>query len=173
MVTRRQFLKTGLVGSMALAAVGAWYWHRRHGVGRSGRAAVLDADGRAIVAAVAPLLLAGALPEGAARNSAIVATVDGVERAIGGLGAAAQEEVGNLFALLGFAPTRVLVAGVLHPWAKASGEEIASFLTAWRFSRFQLLQSGYAALHDLVLGAWYGNPDSWPAIDYPGPPEVS
>jgi hypothetical protein len=35
-----------------------------------------------------------------------------------------------------------------------------------------LLQQGYQALHDLVLAAWYARPDSWPAIGYPGPPEV-
>ena len=29
-----------------------------------------------------------------------------------------------------------------------------------------------AAVHDLVLGAWYAQPESWEAIGYPGPPEV-
>ena len=40
------------------------------------------------------------------------------------------------------------------------------------YSEDELLRSAYAALHDLVLGAWYGNPDNWPGIGYPGPAEI-
>jgi hypothetical protein len=50
--------------------------------------------------------------------------------------------------------------------------EVAAFLQGWRTSRLGLLRSAYAALHDLVLGAWYGTPDTWEAIGYPGPPEI-
>jgi hypothetical protein len=35
-----------------------------------------------------------------------------------------------------------------------------------------LLRSGYAALHQLVLAAWYGNARAWPAIGYGGPPSL-
>jgi hypothetical protein len=37
-------------------------------------------------------------------------------------------------------------------------------------SGFMLLRSAYDALHQLVFAAWYGNPRSWPAIGYAGPP---
>ena len=40
------------------------------------------------------------------------------------------------------------------------------------YSRFALLQGAYAALHDLVLGAWYARPEAWPTIGYPGTPEI-
>jgi hypothetical protein len=39
-------------------------------------------------------------------------------------------------------------------------------------SGFALLRSAYDALHQIVLAAWYGNPRSWPAIGYGGPPSV-
>jgi hypothetical protein len=172
MVTRRQFLKTGLIGAAALAAVGSWYGYRHHGAGRIDAGAALDAEGHAIVSALAPVLLQGALPDDNERGRLIAQVASGVERAISGLSAAAQKEVRNLFALLAFAPTRILVVRLRHPWAQASHEEIAAFLEGWRYSRFPLLQSGYAALHDLVIGAWYADPASWAAIDYPGPPEV-
>ena len=172
MVTRRQFLKAGVVGGVTLAAVGSWYWHRHHGAGRSGDGYGLDAKGHTVVAALAPVLLRGALPEPPRQDAAIEAVVAGVDQAIMGLSAAARKEVMQLFALLAFAPTRTLVAGVSEPWSSATRGEIEAFLERWRFSRFQLLQTGYAALHDLVLGAWYGNPASWAAIDYPGPPEI-
>ena len=96
----------------------------------------------------------------------------GVGVAIAGLSAAAQQELSELFTLLGFAPARVLLAGLWPSWEAASVDEVAAFLQGWRTSRLGLLRSAYAALHDLVLGAWYGTPDTWEAIGYPGPPEI-
>ncbi|MGB0129351.1 MAG: hypothetical protein WBP72_17050 [Rhodocyclaceae bacterium] len=171
MLSRRQFIKAGVLGGAVLAAAGAWFGVAYHsGMGGAGH---LNDDARSVLAAVVPVMLAEALPEGSGRPAAIAATVDRFGVAVGGLGAAAQKEVGELFGLLSFPPTRFLVAGVHRPWPDAAGEEVAAFLGAWRFSRFALLRSAYAALHDLIYAAWYGNPESWPAIDYPGPPEVS
>jgi len=172
MLTRRQFLKAGVIGGAMLTAVGSWYGYRHYGVGRGGEPAGLDAEARTVVAALAPVLLRGALPEPPQRGAAVGDVVTGVDRAIRGLSPAARREVQQLFALLVFAPTRMAVAGVREPWSSASSDAVESFLQAWRFSRFALLQTGYAALHDLVIGAWYANPASWAAIDYPGPPEV-
>src|SRR5947208_2488631 len=61
------------------------------------------------------------------------------------------------------------------PWPEASFASVTAFLTRWRDSRFALLQSAYGALHQLVMAAWYGSPNAWPAIGYAGPPllEVS
>lgn len=173
MPTRRQFIKAGLLGGAALAAAGL-FWSR--GLKEAPGGAVppgLTLSQRSIVAALAPAILAGALPEsGEARSLAVARTVDGVGVAITGLSAAAQKELGELFALLGFAPARVLLAGLWPRWEEATPAQIADFLQGWRYSRFALLRSAYAGLHDLVLGAWYGNPDAWEAIGYPGPPEM-
>jgi hypothetical protein len=173
MLTRRQFIRAGLVGSAALAAAGLFY-SRSLKEGSSGAVPPgLTFSQRAIVAALVPAILAGVLPAaGEARRQAIAQTVDGVGVAIAGLSAAAQQELAELFALLGFAPARVLLAGLWPAWEEAAPEQVAAFLHGWRFSRFALLRSAYAGLHDLVLGAWYGTPESWPAIGYPGPPEM-
>jgi hypothetical protein len=61
---------------------------------------------------------------------------------------------------------------VWSPWPEATRESIAAFLVGWRTSRFALLRSAYGALHQIILGAWYGNPRAWPAIGYPGPPSL-
>ncbi len=160
MTTRREFLKTGLAGA-ALLNVAACSRPAENG----GRTMVLSA--------IVPVMLAGALPAGGeARQELIVRTVAGVDRAIAGLSLATQKEIGELFDLLAFPLTRMLAAGVWSSWPDATPEAISNFLESWRHSRFDLLKSGYAALHDLIFGAWYARPDTWAAIAYPGPPEV-
>lgn len=161
MTTRREFLKTGLGGGALLVIAGC----TRPAAG-GGRETVLTA--------LLPVMLQGALPDGdEARRLAIASTIAGVEKAIAGLSLTTQKEVDELFDLLAFPPTRVFAARIWSPWPEATPEAIGRFLQDWRFSRFDLLKSGYAALHDLVFGAWYARPDTWKAIGYPGPPEVA
>ncbi len=160
MTTRREFLKTGLAGALLLNVAGC----TRPAQG-NGRTVVLTA--------LIPVFLAGVLPRGGATRPELIArTVAGVDKAIAGLALATQKEVGELFDLLSFTPTRMIVAGVWSPWPEASAEAIGRFLESWRNSRFDLLKSGYAALHDLIFSAWYARPDTWTAIGYPGPPKV-
>lgn len=160
MTTRREFLKTGLAGALLLNVAGCT--HPAQGNGRT-----------VVLTALIPVFLAGVLPRGGATRPELIArTVAGVDKAIAGLALATQKEVGELFDLLSFTPTRIIVAGVWSPWPEASAEAIGRFLESWRNSRFDLLKSGYAALHDLIFSAWYARPDTWTAIDYPGPPKV-
>jgi len=160
MTTRREFLKTGVAGALLLNLAAC--------------ASPPESDRRAVVlAALIPVFLEGALPaNGGTRGELITRTIAGVEKAIAGLSLATQKEIGELFDLLSFAPTRMIVAGVWSPWPEATPEAIGKFLESWRHSRFDLLKSGYAGLHDLIFGAWYARPDTWAAIDYPGPPKV-
>ena len=158
MTTRREFLKTGLDGSLLLNAAAC--------------SRPAENDGRVqVLSALIPVMLAGALspqPEDAARQ--INRTLSGVETAINGLSLAAQKEIGELFDLLAFPLTRMLAAGLWSPWEEATPSSLNAFLDSWRHSHFDLLKSGYAALHDLTLGTWYAQPESWAAIGYPGPP---
>jgi hypothetical protein len=170
-------LQTGLGGAAVLAAAGAGYGF----VTRDAPAAddggyrflVLDGTQRTIVAAIAPAMLADALPDaGAQRTAAVREVVRGVDTAIAALPALVQDEVGQLFSLLGFPLSRWLVAGVATPWANAQPQDVEAFLTRWRYSKLALLRSGYQALHQLLLAAWYANPVAWPQIGYAGPPSV-
>ena len=158
MTNRRQFLQTGLAGSLLLGIAGCTRPYA--GNGR-----------RAVIAAIAPVMLGRALPA-SDRDTALARTVDAVETAIDRLSLPAQQEIGELFDLLAFAPTRMLAAGVWADWPAKNKDDIGQFLEYWRHSRFDLLKSGYAALHDLIFGAWYAASENWPAIGYPGPPEV-
>jgi hypothetical protein len=169
MTSRRAFLRFGATGALLLTVAGAT---RAQGTYRAADGAdtlraLSDAD-REVLAAVAPAILAGT----AATGASLAAAIGSVDRAVAGLPPHLQEEVRQLLALLASWPGRRWIAGVAAPWREASVAEVAAFLERWRFSRWALLQQGYHALHDLVLAAWYARPDSWPAIGYPGPPEI-
>lgn len=174
MLSRRQFIKTGIAGGVLLALAAAF----QKPLDRMGKQALvagnpLDPSLRSVVQAIAPVILQGAFPAaGAERAAALERITKGVAQAVAALSAASQKEVAELFALLAFAPTRIAVAGVSAAWDQASVADIEGFLRRWQHSNMDLLKSGYQALHDLVLGAWYADPQSWKAIGYPGPPSL-
>lgn len=157
---RRTLLKIGLAGTALLAAGGVAILAGRD----AGR------DREAVLGAVAPVLLEGAIPAaGEARTAALRRTVAGVSVAIAQLAPSAQEELAQLFALLGSAPGRRLLAGLADDWPHAPAAHVAAFLEDWRLHRLATLRAGYGALHDLVLGTWYADPSTWPDIGYGGP----
>ena len=134
---------------------------------------VLDADAQAILGAIVPVLLAGALPAAAdARQQAVADTVRGIDTAIAGLAPSAQDELRQLFSLLALPPARLAIAQVSEPWNRASEADVRACLDRFRGSSLTLLRSAYGALHQLTFGAWYGNPATWARIGYPGPPEL-
>lgn len=163
-LSRRTFLKAGVVGTLALAAGGGLY-RLAYGPALPHRFA-LDGEARAAIDAIIPAMLAGALHHDSAE---IAATTARVHQAILGLPLATQKEIQDLFGLLALAPARRFIAGVPDGWASASSEQVGAFLQGWRLHRVAMLQVAYHALHDLVLGAWYADPSSWTAIGYPGP----
>lgn len=170
MLTRRQFIKVGLAGAIAFAAVRLL--ERPLAAPDAGRR-VLDEDASRMVAALVPVVLAGALPaEAAERTRAIRETVEAFDRAVSGLSASVQEEVAQLFSFLSFAPTRIGFAGLWVPLDEATPDDLKAFLARWRSSTFQLQRVSYHALTQLIQAAWYGNTESWAAIGYPGPPAL-
>jgi hypothetical protein len=170
-MNRRQFLRAGLVGGAVLAAGGAWVvWRdvREADAGSPGRDRVAE-----IIAALAPVLLAGALPaDSPARNAAVARTIAGVKDVIAAFPAAVQAEIADLFRLLDIRIARRLLTGIGAEWKTVETAQVIEFLERWRRSRIALLQGGYFALHDLVLGAWYADASSWGPLGYPGPPNV-
>jgi hypothetical protein len=176
MLTRRTFILAGAAGGAALVAA---YWLRRDNGAQPltpevAALAHLDPAGPAIVTAIVPVLLVGALPlDPVSRTNAVNETVTNVARAVSGLPPAAQHELSQLFALLAFAPARFALTGLTTAWSQARESDVAAFLDRWQASRFVLMRSAYDALHQLVFAAWYGNPRSWPAIGYSGPPALS
>lgn len=171
-VTRRLLIQTGAAGSALLALASCARSNAPFADGGY-RYRVLTAGDRELIAAVAGALLIGVLPEDAApRHDAVLATVRGADAAVAGLPPRAIDELRQLFALLEFPPTRGFVAGVWTAWPQTAPETVARFLTRWRYSGSALQRSGYQALHQVVMAAWYGNASSWSRIGYPGPPQI-
>ncbi|MFL6707085.1 MAG: hypothetical protein ACJ8HI_02640 [Massilia sp.] len=164
-LTRRTFLTTGGLAAVTLAICGG-AWHLTHQEKPTGF--VLTNDAATILDAIIPAILAGALTD----QSRIAATRAKVNQAILTLPLSAQQEVQGLFKLLAIGPVRKLLAGLPADWSSATPERISAFLQSWRHHRLQDLQVAYAALHDLILGAWYADQSSWPAMGYPGPMEA-
>jgi hypothetical protein len=166
MASRRQFLKLGLVGGALFAGAGWWAAPRPEPVARAvaGTQWLNETDG-VVVAAIAPTLLGLA-------DVPVAVVVQGVDRAVLALPAATRREVRQLLDLLGNGWGRRWLAGVRAPWAQADGSEISAFLHRWQTSRLSLLRSGYQGLHALIMAAWYGNPQSWPALGYAQPAQV-
>lgn len=156
---------------MLLVLAGGYAWMRSRERGEPPRA--LGADELAVVRAIVPAMLAGALPAAPSeREGALASTTEGVARAVAGLPPHAQHELGQLFTLLSASAGRRLLAGVASPWRDATPSEVDAFLVAWRASSWSLKRTAYDALHQLVFAAWYADPRSWPAIGYPGPPSL-
>lgn len=157
-LSRRRFLQVGLAGAAVLAAA---------------RLLQRPSPDDAIFAALAPVILAGALPtEPPERAAAVARVVVAVQASIQGLAPAAQAEVRELCALLRFAPMRLATTGLWKALPEASAAEIAAFLTRWRDSRFDLLRAGYQGLTQLLQAGWYDDAGAWATVGYPGPPAL-
>ncbi len=171
-LNRRTFLAVGVAGAGALAIAG---WLRRTPEPVAGSATSnISVDGHDIMRAIVPVMLASALPtEPAARAVAVAQTLAALDTAVGGLPQAAQAELAQLFDLLALPPVRLAVARIDAPWAQAAPEQVRACLDRFRGSSVQLLRAAYDGLHQLTFAAWYGQPQSWAAIGYPGPPALA
>jgi len=169
---RRRFLKVGLIGSAVLAAAaGGIVLSRRPE--ECAPCLFLHRGDQQLLNAVVPVMLAGALPEDIEkRTQSIEAIISGVDKTVAHFPPSVRAEIRQLLWLLESPLTRPVLTGIWSGWHKASANDIQEFLDSWQHSRLDLLRVGYTALHDLVMGAWYANPQSWQRIHYPGPPAV-
>lgn len=171
MLTRRRFLQVGLAGLAVLATVKLL---ERRGTSAVPTYRVLDGGSAALIGALVPVVLAGALPSTSPQSEvAVREVVEAFDRAISGLSPAVRGEILELLGVLRFTPTRLALTGIWSPLEEASPAQVGEFLSRWRSSRFDLLRAGYQALTQLIQAAWYDNPLSWSAIGYPGPPSLT
>lgn len=177
-LTRRQLIKTGLVGGGVLALTG--YMGKGIFWGAGSKPAVvageelqhLTGEDVKMLQAVVPVVLEGAITGSAQEREALVWEVIGdLDLVFDGMIPGVYKEAGQLFTLLKLAPARWITTGI-GSWEKASGDDVRAWLDRWQHSNKTLYQTAYDAIQQMIMGAWYGNPKSWPRVGYPGPPEL-
>lgn len=170
--SRRQFLRVGFLGALALSTVSAT-------AVLSGCSSPPSAKGfhlfresdLKVLRALVPVVLAGALPTGDGEKAAIEEAIHSLDDFIFVTSRASHKQIGQLFDLLSMPATRYAIVGLSNDWDKSSAAEISAFLGRWQTSRFQMLRAGYIGLTQMINMGWYLQPRSWTAINYI-PPRV-
>jgi hypothetical protein len=172
---RRRFLRRGIFGGALLLCAGSLpfvFRTTRRGSAPRGPLKLLSADEHAVFAAVAARMVPG---DGADARWPRAEDLDCAGK-IDALMATTHPDVGRDFRRLlhlcesGFAG--LLLAGSPRPFTRAEPAEQDARLEAWRRSRLAVLRSGYQALKRLASAAYYGSPEIYELIGYPGPPFV-
>jgi hypothetical protein len=164
---RRSFLGVGLWGGALLAAGGAglqlWPTLRRHAPVKPLQ--VVDEREFAILAAAAERIVAqpGLDP---------VAIAHGVDATLAFGPPEAGADFRKLLGLLESGLAGLLLDGRARPFTRLAPAAQDATLLAYRDSRIALRRSGYHALRNLCLGAYYADPSTWAGIGYPGPPQI-
>lgn len=172
-VSRRQFLRIGVMGGIALSTVSATALLT--GCASAPLApgfSVLRGTDLVTLRAVAGVVLSAELPADApARAAALDETLKTLDTFLSGTSVAGQKQLLQLLDLMHMPATRYAVAGVSQPWDEASPDSIGKFLEHWRNSRFETLRAGYNGLTQALNMMWYLQPRAWAAIGYE-PPHV-
>ena len=171
-ISRRQLLKYGLFGGVALVAAGglASLAISRDSSPATGYQQLRESD-LPMLRSIIPVILAGALPEQAS-DAATDAILHGLDNNLNHLSPALLKQSLQLFDLLSLDVTRGPATGIWKRWENASPEAIRAFLQRWQSSRLALFQQGHNALHQVIQLSWYSQPAAWARCGYPGPPHL-
>lgn len=165
-MNRRSFLKLSLSATIVLASVGgtARFFMRSRRAPASGYHVLREQD----------LLFFGALfpvVVGPHPQFHLASALQSLDRMLAASSPAMRKEVYDLCDLATFAVTRGPVTGVWGGWQHLSPIHASDFLQRWQYSRIALYRQGYQGICQLCQMAWYGVPQAWHEVGYPGPPE--
>ena len=161
---RRQFIMLGIAAGAALATGVTVYPLL------DTEPATQQQDATLVLDALLPAILLGALPtEPAAQQQALLNTRKAVLDFLPFLPKRQQAELHQLFALLSQQLTRLALTGHSMALAELSVASRLQLLSSWRDSYLTLLQQAYNGLRELLLAAYYGQPQHWQALAYQAP----
>jgi hypothetical protein len=173
--TRRALFKKGLFGGLLLAfggAAGIGLRGTRLGPEPRAPLRLFSREEHAIFAAVAARVVPG---DGAGPAWPSAAAVDCAGKADALLARVHPEVGAELRQLLRLFENGLtgLVRGLRPaPFTTLDPAAQDARLHAWRTSRVDLLRTGYQALVRLANATYYGSPEVYSLVGYPGPPEV-
>jgi len=170
-LTRRQLVRRGIVGSILFAAAGmtaAFWWPTRRRRSRPGLA-VFDEREASILSAVAETVLA---IEPGAPSVQDVDVVGRVDALLARSPPPVRREFARLLHLFENGVTGLLTATGWTSFTASGSAAREARLRAWQTSRIALFRTGFQAMRRLSGACYYSSPRAWPAIGYPGPPDV-
>ena len=120
--------------------------------------------------AVVGAFLEWTLPaDSAARQEAVTRTLSAADRYFSSFTPAVQGQALQAFDLVNLAPVRWL-GGMWSAWDATSPSEVNRYLERLRTGRLSVSRQVFQLLEGVATVGWYGQPQSWAAIGYPGPP---
>lgn len=157
---RRQFILTGIALGAA-SSLGIYGWQLNHE----------PADNRELVlAALLPALLYAALPEDTTiADTQVQRTIVAINDFMPFLPIRQQHELNQLFNLLASRLSQLALTGHLTALSELSINQRLAMLNQWRDSYLMTLQQAYHGLRELLLGAYYGQPEHWSRLNYTAP----
>lgn len=166
-MNRRTFLKRGALGGVLLALGGAGLAAWPSGtVGAPTRALrALEPSGFQVLVAVAATIVT--VP-----GADAVEIAHRVDETLAHAPLEVRSDVTKLLALLEAALPGAILDFRLGPFTRLSPKSRDAVLRGWQSSSITLRRAGFQALRKLCVGAHYGDPVSWAAIEYPPPPPV-
>ncbi|HWC65807.1 MAG TPA: gluconate 2-dehydrogenase subunit 3 family protein [Thermoanaerobaculia bacterium] len=170
-MTRRDLIRRGIVGTFLLAAAGAtaaFWWPTRRRKPRPGLR-LFDEREASILAAVAETVLA---IEPAAPSPEDVDVVGRVDALLARSPAAVGREFARLLHVFENGTTGLLTATGWTSFTASGPASREARLRAWETSRIALFRTGFQAMKRLCGACYYSSPLTWAAIGYPGPPDV-
>lgn len=156
---RREFLRRG-AGGLFLALGGALPGCA--GGGETGRRGPFTEAERGVLRAICARLLPGS---GRFPAASEVDVAGRVERLLAELGA--TSDFRRLLALFEWSP--LLFEAEPHRFTRLSAEGQVHILRGWATSRLDFRRRGFVAIKRLAMSLYYTQPDTWPAIGFPGP----
>ena len=171
-MSRRGFLKLGLVGGGLLAMAGVTttviHWP---GTTPAPDFHVLRPGDLSFLEALIPVVLAGALPSDD-DTTGTNETLKGLDHMLWYYSPGNRKELLQLFDLVTLPVTRGPLTGVWGGWERASSEDVQVFLGRWETSSIATLRMAHHALLQIIPMAWYSRPVAWSHAGYPGPPTL-
>jgi len=163
LLTRRDFLRTGAIGTVALtAATGSTLTacSSAPSTPSKGFSFLREADLK-IFSALIPVVLQGMIQTEMANYQALqINILKNVDGACANLSYKAQTEIYKLLDLLDGRITRWLTTGVWDTWQQASPENVNHFLQRWQSSSIGPFNAGYRVLSKLVAVSYFSLPEA-------------
>src|SRR4051812_33906472 len=169
--TRRSFIKRGFFGGALLALGGSSGWLAL----RRGATVTLPPEGLkvlgqreyAVLEAIARRLVP---PRPGFPDVDALRVAFHCDRTLALSDETSQVEMRQLLELFDNALAGMLLGARATPFTRLEPSEQDAVLNEWMTSRLVLRRTGFTAVRTLVMAVYFGNPGSWGAIGYRGPP---